>query len=297
MPGQDEEFEVEEPLGASAYSFLSKEFENTHHDNRGGVELEYITGEQCATRLNTVLGPFGWSGRVLEHGYNEEANEYWVLYELTVHSDENGSLLPQSITRQQFGSQKVKRRRNDNSPLDIGFDLKGATTDAMKKCATLIGVGLYLSSKEPREDEQPAPQQQQRPAGNRQAAPQQPTAARTAAPAKPTPITTAPSAQQAKTAPERAINRGEPEQLGQEDWDKYFTACHEHLGLDSVGAIMAMFPGNMVDVGQLLHAYNTDLQGMYLLTQWVTQGNAPPPYVDQPPTAPAPTKAATKSRR
>ena len=35
------------------------------------------------------------------------------------------------------------------NPLDLGFDLKGATTDAMKKCASLLGVGLYLSRKAP----------------------------------------------------------------------------------------------------------------------------------------------------
>jgi hypothetical protein len=33
--------------------------------------------------------------------------------------------------------------------MDIGFDLKGAATDALKKCASLVGVGLYLWKKEP----------------------------------------------------------------------------------------------------------------------------------------------------
>ena len=31
--------------------------------------------------------------------------------------------------------------------IDYGFDLKGAATDSLKKCASLIGVGLYLSEK------------------------------------------------------------------------------------------------------------------------------------------------------
>ena len=52
------------------------------------------------------------------------------------------------MLRQQFGSQKIKRSRANSNPLDIGFDLKGATTDALKKCASLLGVGLYLSKKE-----------------------------------------------------------------------------------------------------------------------------------------------------
>jgi hypothetical protein len=48
-----------------------------------------------------------------------------------------------------FVSQKIKRSRSTGAPLDLGFDLKGAATDAMKKCASLLGVGLYLSRKPP----------------------------------------------------------------------------------------------------------------------------------------------------
>src|SRR5437868_219224 len=63
---------------------LAAPFESTFRDNRGGVELEYITGEQCVSRLNQVLGPAGWSFTVREHGVNAEADEVWVLGELMV---------------------------------------------------------------------------------------------------------------------------------------------------------------------------------------------------------------------
>ena len=127
---------------AELYQRLAAPFETTFRDQRGGVELEYITGEQCVSRLNQVLGPLGWSFMVREHGLNAEADEIWVLGELTVMAD------GLTATRQQFGSQKIKRARQTGNPLDIGFDLKGATTDSLKKCASLIGVGLYLSRKE-----------------------------------------------------------------------------------------------------------------------------------------------------
>jgi hypothetical protein len=127
---------------ADVYERLAAPFESTFRDQRGGVDLEYITGEQCVSRLNQVLGPLAWSFVVREHGVNAEADEVWVLGELTVTLDGT------TATRQQFGSQKVKRARQSGTPLDIGFDLKGATTDALKKCASLIGVGLYLSRKE-----------------------------------------------------------------------------------------------------------------------------------------------------
>jgi hypothetical protein len=129
-------------VAAEVYQRLAAPFETTFRDQRGGIDLEYITGEQCVSRLNQVLGPVAWSFVVREHGLNAEADEMWVLGELTVTIDGT------TATRQQFGSQKIKRARQTGNPLDIGFDLKGASTDALKKCASLIGVGLYLSRKE-----------------------------------------------------------------------------------------------------------------------------------------------------
>src|SRR5262249_15063186 len=137
--------EQPQALAASAadtYERLAAPFDSTFRDSRGGVELEYITGEQCVSRLNQVLGPTNWSFLVREHGINAEADEVWVLGELTVTLD--GS----TANRQQFGSQKIKRGRQAGTPIDVGFDLKGATTDALKKCASLVGVGLYLSRKD-----------------------------------------------------------------------------------------------------------------------------------------------------
>jgi hypothetical protein len=128
---------------AELYTRLATPFDVTFRDLRGGVELEYVTGEQVTTRLNEELGFMAWSFKLLEHGIHAEADECWVLGELTV---EVGG---RTVTRQQFGSQKVKRSRSSGTPMDIGFDLKGAATDALKKCASLVGVGLYLWKKEP----------------------------------------------------------------------------------------------------------------------------------------------------
>lgn len=130
------------PEGRRLYAALALPFEFTHSDRRGGVDLTYITGEQAITRANAVLGFDGWSFKVLEHGIHTEADEVWVLVEITVHFGER------VVVRQQFGSQKIKRSRATGQPLDIGFDMKGATTDALKKALTLVGVGLYLSHKE-----------------------------------------------------------------------------------------------------------------------------------------------------
>jgi hypothetical protein len=125
------------------YEKLATPFDVTFKDLRGGVELEYITGEQATTRLNETLGFLNWSFVIVTHGIHAEADECWVQGELTVTLD------GRTVTRQQFGSQKIKRSRASGTPLDIGFDLKGAATDCLKKCASLIGVALYLWKKEP----------------------------------------------------------------------------------------------------------------------------------------------------
>ena len=137
------------PSDRDLYAELSAEINPTFSDKRGGVDLEYHTGEQITSRLNDVLGFLNWSFVIIEHGIHAEADECWVLGELTVQIGER------IVKRQQFGSQKVKRSRSSGTPLDIGFDLKGAGTDALKKCASLIGVGLYLWAKTPQP--QPAP--------------------------------------------------------------------------------------------------------------------------------------------
>lgn len=129
----------------NTYELLAAPFDHTFTDVRGGVELTYLTGEQVTTRLNQVLGPAGWSFRVLRHDINVEADEAWALGEIIAEID------GKTVTRQQFGSQKIKRSRASGTPMDIGFDLKGAATDAMKKCASLLGVGLYLSEKKPQQ--------------------------------------------------------------------------------------------------------------------------------------------------
>jgi len=133
----------------STYDLLSAPFDVTFSDSRGGATFTYITGEQCASRLNEVLGVGAWSFRVIRHDIHPEADEAWVLGELTAVID------GQSVIRQQFGSQKLKRSRSTGAPLDLGFDLKGAATDAMKKCASLLGVGLYLSRKQSSADHRP----------------------------------------------------------------------------------------------------------------------------------------------
>lgn len=117
---------------------------------------DYHTGEQYVSAMNRLLGEDGWSFRVLEHGFDEMSDEFWVLGELTariwVHDPNDEGYLAQKRVTQQFGAQQVKRRRSDGRPQSTGDDRKAAATDSMKKCASWLGFGLYLWQKEPLAD-------------------------------------------------------------------------------------------------------------------------------------------------
>jgi hypothetical protein len=127
---------------STLYQQLTAPFQ-TLHDKRGGAEFDYITGEQCVTRLNTVFGVGGWYFKITSREIIEIADECLVEGELGAYISD------QWVVRTQFGSQKLKRSRASGTVLDIGFDFKGATTDCIKKCASLFGVALYLYEKEP----------------------------------------------------------------------------------------------------------------------------------------------------
>lgn len=131
--------EVEDAL----YRDLSREFDHTFTREVAGQSLTYITGEQAISRLNEELGFPNWDFVVVEHGIHAEADECWALGRLTVRYDGGVTI------KDAFGSQKIKRSRSSGTPIEIGHDLKGAATDALKKCASLVGVALYLWKKEP----------------------------------------------------------------------------------------------------------------------------------------------------
>jgi hypothetical protein len=134
---------------ATRLADLTRPFATVFSDTRGGQTFDYFTGEQARTRLLDVFGPGGCESRVLREQLNAEANEVCVLVELAVRVVEHDPNDPElyivrTVVHQEWGSQKMKRSRSTGEPLDLGFDLKGATTDGLKKCCSDLGIGLYL---------------------------------------------------------------------------------------------------------------------------------------------------------
>lgn len=135
-------------IGASVtYSRLAERFPAEAHKTKriGGTELVYVTGEMVFARLNEALGYDGWSFEVKDIKVLE--TEVWALGRLTVYAGER------TIVREQAGGQIINRNRSGEI-IELSNDIKGAVTDAAKKCATLVGVGLYLYDQDERREVQ-----------------------------------------------------------------------------------------------------------------------------------------------
>jgi hypothetical protein len=97
---------------------------------RNGGSFQYIEGAAVVQRLNEAFTG-QWSFKVMEHQVLE--GEVVVL----------GELRAGDLVKQAFGGSEVTRTR-EGKVVSIADDLKSACTDALKKAATLLGVGLHL---------------------------------------------------------------------------------------------------------------------------------------------------------
>lgn len=106
---------------------------------KGGGSWSYVTGNYVEKVLNYTFG-WNWDFEVVAHG--KEGDQIWVQGRLTV-KDDHGH----SISKSQFGRADIKFKRDKTGMLDYGNDLKAATTDALKKCASLLGIASDIYGK------------------------------------------------------------------------------------------------------------------------------------------------------
>jgi hypothetical protein len=127
----------------TTYAQLAARFATEDHArvNKGGGDQTYVPAEKIISRLNGVLGVGGWSFTVLREGFTPA--EAWVLGEITATID------GQAVTRQQYGDQPLTVGRGDREK-PVADLMKKAGTNALKKCATLLGVALYLYDEDER---------------------------------------------------------------------------------------------------------------------------------------------------
>lgn len=121
-----------------------------YRQGRGGLQFAYVEHGYVTERLNMVFG-FNWDFEVVDKQILED--EVIVEAKLTVRTPGG-----QTIVKTQFGGADLKRHASGNKngrPLSIADDFKAAASDALKKCASLLGVGLDLYGRDrPEEPEQ-----------------------------------------------------------------------------------------------------------------------------------------------
>ena len=96
-----------------------------------GQTLSYLETSAVIARLNETL----------------EGDWSFVVVKTLIKSDEvivRGRLTIGDTVREQFGGSRITRHKDTGEILALADDLKAAASDALKKCATLAGIGLYL---------------------------------------------------------------------------------------------------------------------------------------------------------
>lgn len=128
-------------LTVAHMNLLYKKTPSTHiHEKpgKGGGRFKYVTGAYVKSQLNRLFG-FDWSFTVKE--FTVKGNQCIVFGHLEGNIRDNDGKIVATLVREQFGRADIKTLKSDKTKaLDFGNDLKAATTDALKKCASDLGI-------------------------------------------------------------------------------------------------------------------------------------------------------------
>ena len=105
-----------------------------------GTELRFVPVSEVINRLNRVLGIDSWSFEVIKLERDPIETDD-IISHISLTATINGS----RIIKHGVGGATVKRIKSTGKPLDLGNAYKMAVSDALKKAAQQLGVGLYLS--------------------------------------------------------------------------------------------------------------------------------------------------------
>ena len=120
---------------------------------KGGGQWSFVTGVYIKKVLNYVFG-WLWDFQIIDKG--REGDQVWVQGRLTIKNEK----LEPIVIKEQFGGADVKFKKGTKHMLDYPNDLKAASTDALKKCASEIGIANDIyGADEFRGIQEPAPKQ------------------------------------------------------------------------------------------------------------------------------------------
>jgi len=115
---------------------------------RGGQQLQYVSVADFVQRLNEAFAGY-WSFDILG---NQVIGEHIVVTaKITA---PHSKYCEHEVSKTAFGGATITRDKK-GAALDIGDDFKAAASDALKKAASLLGVGLHIYGLEPGRDEPP----------------------------------------------------------------------------------------------------------------------------------------------
>lgn len=108
---------------------------------KGGGTWDYVTGVYVKKVLNYTFG-WMWDFQIVDKG--REGDLVWVQGRLTIKSKTGKPM----IIKEQFGRADIKYYKDrSKGMLDYGNDLKSASTDALKKCASELGIASDVYGK------------------------------------------------------------------------------------------------------------------------------------------------------
>jgi hypothetical protein len=111
---------------------------------KSGTSLVYIPVSEVINRLNKVLGVEQWSFNVVKCDRDPIDTDFVIAHVQIRWYSRDGI---QFIERDGIGGQRIKRNKAGQI-VDLGDEFKGAISDALKKAAQTLGVGLYLARSE-----------------------------------------------------------------------------------------------------------------------------------------------------
>jgi len=108
---------------------------------KGGGKWKYVSGGYVKKCLNLMFG-WDWDFEIVDEQILIESKEVVVKGRLTCRTvDDNGN--SRQIIKMQYGNKDIISKKT-GEPLSIGNDMKSAATDALKKCASEIGIAADI---------------------------------------------------------------------------------------------------------------------------------------------------------
>jgi hypothetical protein len=128
---------------SDTYQQLSESFppEMVRSVNKSGTNLLYIPVTEVTNRLNKVLGVGKWSREVIKCE-RDAIDTDWIMAHVRITwlaTDEHPA-----VSRDGIDAAKIMRTKQGQI-VDLGDAYKSAESNAFKKAAQSLGVGLYLS--------------------------------------------------------------------------------------------------------------------------------------------------------